>query len=275
MQKICLVKRLVTKQTGPNGKTVNQLYVEAGAGADIDRELYLSILVNRETGKISFVVSTKGGMDIEAVAVDTPDLVHSIGITASVGCTDADAIKLANALDLTGAARNSGIDLFKTLYHAFVSKDMSLLEINPLIVTKSNELQVLDAKVSFDNNALFRHPDIVELGMKPKKMKKKSKPRNTIWPISPSMVRLAAWLMALALPWQQWILSSCTVLNPQTSLMLAAAPQRARYQQLSKYHTAVPEAVKVTSKMVKIFLVASRAVQRDCRGCSSYQGHPR
>ena len=154
-------KTLVTKQTGPNGKTVNQLYVEAGA--DIERELYLSLLVDRETSKTSFVVSTEGGMDIEAVAHETPDLIHSVSITASAGCTESDANKLADALTLTGTARESGITLFKTLYEAFVSKDMSLLEINPLIVTKSNEVQVLDAKVSFDDNSLFRHPDIMEL----------------------------------------------------------------------------------------------------------------
>ena len=154
-------KTLVTKQTGPNGKMVNQLYVEAGA--DIERELYLSILVDRETSKTSFVVSTEGGMDIEAVAHETPDLIHSVNITASAGCTETDATKLADALALTGTARGLGITLFKTLYEAFVSKDMSLLEINPLIVTKSNEVQVLDAKVSFDDNALFRHPDIMEL----------------------------------------------------------------------------------------------------------------
>lgn len=154
-------KTLVTKQTGPNGKTVNQLYVEAGA--DIEHELYLSILVDREAGKTSFVVSTEGGMDIEAVAHDTPGLIHSVGISSSSGCTDLDAARLADALNLTGAARDQGITLFQTLYDAFVSKDMSLLEINPLIVTKSNEVQVLDAKVSFDDNALFRHPDIMEL----------------------------------------------------------------------------------------------------------------
>ena len=154
-------KTLVTKQTGPNGKTVNQLYVETGA--DIERELYLSILIDRETSKTSFVVSTEGGMDIEAVAHETPDLIHSVSITASTGCTESDANKLADALTLTGTARKSGIALFKTLYEAFVSMDMSLLEINPLIVTKSNEIQVLDAKVSFDDNSLFRHPDIMEL----------------------------------------------------------------------------------------------------------------
>ena len=152
-------KTLVTKQTGPAGKQVNRIYVEDGA--DIDRELYLSILVDRENGKTSFVASTEGGMDIEAVAEKTPDLIHTIAIRASTGCTDADAGKIADAYKLTGSARDQGIALFKTLYKAFVEKDMSLLEINPLIVTKSNDIQVLDAKVSFDGNALFRHPDIM------------------------------------------------------------------------------------------------------------------
>ena len=154
-------KTLVTQQTGPSGRPVNRIYVEDGA--DIDCELYLSILVDRETGKTSFVASTEGGMDIETVAHDTPELIHSVSIMASVGCTDSDAEKLANALKLGGTARTQGIELFKNLYNAFVAKDMSLLEINPLIITKSNDLQVLDAKVSFDGNALFRHPDILEL----------------------------------------------------------------------------------------------------------------
>jgi len=154
-------KTLVTQQTGPSGKAVNRIYVEDGA--DIDRELYLSILVDRETGKTSFVASTEGGMDIETVAHDTPELIHSVGITASAGCTDGDAEKLADALKLDGTARTQGMALFKNLYNAFVAKDMSLLEINPLIITKSNNVQVLDAKLSFDGNALFRHPDIMEL----------------------------------------------------------------------------------------------------------------
>ena len=154
-------KTLVTQQTGSSGKAVNRIYVEDGA--DIDRELYLSILVDRETGKTSFVASTEGGMDIETVAHETPELIHSVGITASAGCTDGDAEKLADALKLDGKARIQGMALFKNLYNAFVAKDMSLLEINPLIITKSNNVQVLDAKLSFDGNALFRHPDIMEL----------------------------------------------------------------------------------------------------------------
>jgi len=154
-------RTLVTNQTGPAGKTVNRLYIEDGA--DIDRELYLSILVDRECGQTSFVVSTEGGMDIETVAHDTPEKIHTVAIRASAGCTEADAHRLADALKLDGDARGDGLKLFADLYNAFTSKDMSLLEINPLIVTKANRLQVLDAKVSFDGNALFRHPDIMEL----------------------------------------------------------------------------------------------------------------
>ncbi len=152
---------LVTKQTGPAGKQVNRLYIEDGA--DIDRELYLSILVDRETGRTSFVASTEGGMDIETVAEETPDKIHTIGITASAGVTDADAEKIADAFELSGDTRAQGKTLFAALYEAFTAKDMSLLEINPLIVTKSGDIQVLDAKVSFDGNALFRHPDILDL----------------------------------------------------------------------------------------------------------------
>ncbi|PWE31437.1 ADP-forming succinate--CoA ligase subunit beta [Maritimibacter sp. 55A14] len=155
-----LSKTLVTKQTGPAGKQVNRLYVEAGA--EIERELYLSILVDRETGRASFVASTEGGMDIETVAEETPERIHTVAILPSAGCTEADADALADALELDGTAREQGTALFRALYDAFTSKDMSLLEINPLIVTKSNDIQVLDAKVSFDGNALFRHPDILE-----------------------------------------------------------------------------------------------------------------
>ena len=156
-----LGKTLVTKQTGPAGKQVNRIYIEDGA--DIARELYLSILVDRENGKVSFVASTEGGMDIEAVAEETPEKIHTIGINASTGVTDADAQKIADAFELSGDTAAQGMSLFKTLYKAYSEKDMSLLEINPLIVTKAGDIQVLDAKVSFDGNALFRHPDILEL----------------------------------------------------------------------------------------------------------------
>ncbi|HEV2896373.1 MAG TPA: ADP-forming succinate--CoA ligase subunit beta [Pseudaminobacter sp.] len=152
---------LVTKQTGPAGKQVNRLYIEDGA--DIDRELYLSILVDRSVGRVAFVVSTEGGMDIEAVAHDTPEKIVTVAIDPEKGVTADDLRALNGALKLDGAAAKDGEMLFPLLYNAFVNKDMSLLEVNPLIVMKNQRLRVLDAKVSFDNNALFRHPDIMEL----------------------------------------------------------------------------------------------------------------
>ncbi|AQT43719.1 succinyl-CoA synthetase (ADP-forming) beta subunit [Bartonella apihabitans] len=156
-----LGKTLVTKQTGPAGKQVNRLYIEDGA--DIERELYLSILVDRTVGQIAFVVSTEGGMDIETVAHDTPEKILTLPIDPDKGVTAEDSAKLCDALKLDGVAREDGLKLFPILYKAFVEKDMSLLEINPLIVMKNGHLRLLDSKVSFDNNALFRHPDIVEL----------------------------------------------------------------------------------------------------------------
>ncbi|MBD1547702.1 ADP-forming succinate--CoA ligase subunit beta [Roseibium aggregatum] len=152
---------LVTKQTGPAGKVVNRLYIEDGA--DIERELYLSILVDRTVGRPAFVVSTEGGMDIEAVAEETPDKIVTLPIDPDTGVTADDAGKLCDALELSGAAREDGMKLFPILYTAFMEKDMSLLEVNPLIVMKDGRLRVLDAKVSFDGNALFRHPEIMEL----------------------------------------------------------------------------------------------------------------
>ncbi|MBU4529864.1 MAG: ADP-forming succinate--CoA ligase subunit beta [Hoeflea sp.] len=152
---------LVTKQTGDAGKVVNRLYIEDGA--DIERELYLSILVDRTVGQVAFVVSTEGGMDIEAVAHDTPEKIITVAIDPMEGVTSADLAKLNGALELKGDAAKDGETLFPILYKAFVEKDMALLEVNPLIVMKTGRLRVLDAKVSFDNNALFRHADIVEL----------------------------------------------------------------------------------------------------------------
>ncbi|MCV0394618.1 MAG: ADP-forming succinate--CoA ligase subunit beta [Rhizobiaceae bacterium] len=152
---------LVTKQTGPEGKQVNRLYIEDGA--DIDRELYLSILVDRSVGRPAFVVSTEGGMDIEAVAEETPDKIVTLPVDPSTGLTEKDVGSLNDALKLTGAAAKDGETLFPTLYKAFTESDMSLLEVNPLIVMTNGRLRVLDAKVSFDNNASFRHPELEEL----------------------------------------------------------------------------------------------------------------
>ncbi len=152
---------LVTKQTGPAGKQVNRLYIEDGA--DIARELYCSLLVDRSTGRVSLVVSTEGGMDIEAVAHDTPEKIVAVDIDPTTGVTTGDIEEIAKALKLEGTAHVDAALVFPALYRAFVEKDMSLLEVNPLIVMDNGHLRVLDAKVSFDNNASFRHPELAEL----------------------------------------------------------------------------------------------------------------
>jgi succinyl-CoA synthetase beta subunit len=152
---------LVTVQTGPAGRTVGRLYIEDGA--DIDKELYLSALVDRATSRVSFVVSTEGGMDIEAVAHDTPERIHTVSIDPSHGVTPADGQAVAAALKLDGALAAAVATLMAQLYAAFVAKDMDLLEINPLIITKGGELKALDAKMSFDGNAMYRHPDVLAL----------------------------------------------------------------------------------------------------------------
>ena len=152
---------LVTKQTGPAGKQVNRLYIEDGA--DIAKELYLSILVDRSVGRPAFVVSTEGGMDIEAVAEHTPEKIINVAIDPEAGITDADVAKLSSGLKLEGAAAEDAKKLFPILYKAFTEKDMSLLEINPLVILGNGHLRVLDAKVSFDGNAEFRHPELADL----------------------------------------------------------------------------------------------------------------
>jgi succinyl-CoA synthetase beta subunit len=152
---------LVTKQTGAAGKQVNRLYIEDGA--DIARELYLSLLVDRSAGRVAFVVSTEGGMDIEGVAHDTPEKIITVDVDPVAGLTGADVAKLVSALKLEGAAAKDAETVFPKLYEVFTEKDMSLLEVNPLIVMKDGHLRLLDAKVSFENNAMFRHPELAEL----------------------------------------------------------------------------------------------------------------
>ena len=152
---------LVTIQTGEHGKQVNRLYVTDGA--DIDKEYYLSMLVDRASGRIAMVVSTEGGMDIEAVAHDTPEKIQTITIDPAEGFQPHHGRAAAFALKLTGDLNKQCVKLVEQLYNAFVATDMSMLEVNPLVETKDGKLLVLDAKVSFDSNALFRHKDILEL----------------------------------------------------------------------------------------------------------------
>lgn len=152
---------LVTVQTGPHGKQVNRLYIEEGS--DIDKEFYLSILVNRETSEISFVVSTEGGVNIEDVAHSTPEKIVSFSVDPATGIMAHHGRTVAKALKLTGDLAKQAEKLTGQLYAAFAAKDMAMLEINPLVVTKQGQLRVLDAKVSFDSNALYRHPDVLTL----------------------------------------------------------------------------------------------------------------
>ena len=157
---------LVTHQTGPKGKQVNRLYIEEGAA--IAKEFYLSLLVDRETSMVSVVASTEGGMDIEDVAHATPEKIVSFSIDPATGVWPHHGASLAQALGLKGDLAKQASKLLGQLYKAFLAKDMAMLEINPLIVTapsdkEGSQLRVLDAKVSFDNNALYRHPDIREL----------------------------------------------------------------------------------------------------------------
>ena len=152
---------LVTHQTGPKGKQVNRLYIEEGAA--IAKEFYLSLLVDRETSWVSVVASTEGGMDIETVAHDTPEKIINFGIDPATGVWPFHGRALSKALGLSGDLAKQAAKLLGQLYTAFLAKDMAMLEINPLIVTADDQLRVLDAKVSFDSNALFRHPEVVAL----------------------------------------------------------------------------------------------------------------
>ncbi len=152
---------LVTPQTGPEGRLVRKVYVEEGS--PIARELYLSMLVDRADGRVAFVASTEGGMDIEAVAAETPEKIETFSVDPASGLQPFHGRKVAAALKLEGDLAKQCGKLIASLYRLFLEKDCALIEINPLVVTEDNQLRCLDAKMSFDDNALFRHKDIAEL----------------------------------------------------------------------------------------------------------------
>ncbi|HKH95200.1 MAG TPA: ADP-forming succinate--CoA ligase subunit beta [Beijerinckiaceae bacterium] len=156
-----LGRTLVTLQTGEAGKQVNRLYIEEGS--DIASEFYLSMLVDRATSRIAFVVSTEGGMDIERVAHETPEKIVTFSVDPATGAMPHHGRAVAETLGLKGDLGKQAEALVLKLYRAFTEKDMSMLEVNPLVVTKGGKLVCLDAKVSFDSNALYRHPDVVSL----------------------------------------------------------------------------------------------------------------
>ena len=156
-----LGSKLVTHQTGPAGKEVQRLYIEEGC--DIATELYLSMLVDRSSSQITIIASTEGGMDIEAVAAETPELILTISIDPSTGLKPHHIRSAANALKLTGTTGKQASGFLSGIYRAFTKLDASLVEINPLVVTSSGDLLALDAKMSFDDNALFRQKDVLAL----------------------------------------------------------------------------------------------------------------
>jgi succinyl-CoA synthetase beta subunit len=153
--------RLVTPQTGPQGQKVQRLLIEEGA--DIRKELYVGMVVDRGTQKVVLMASSEGGMDIEEVAAKTPQKIHKVAIDPVQGLSDADADEISIAIGIPEAAPAQGRALFKALYKCFIDTDASLVEINPLILTGRNEVIALDAKLNFDDNALFRHPELAQL----------------------------------------------------------------------------------------------------------------
>lgn len=152
---------LVTVQTGAEGKQVNRLYVEQGI--DIDRELYLSVLLDRSVSRLVVMASTEGGTEIEVVAEETPDLILKETIDPAVGLLGFQATRMATGLGLTGDAHRNGVRFMKALASMAFEMDTDLIEINPLVVTKDGDVMALDGKMGFDSNALFRHPDIVAM----------------------------------------------------------------------------------------------------------------
>tara|TARA_B100001123_G_scaffold373598_1_gene438313 strand:+ start:255 stop:1415 length:1161 start_codon:yes stop_codon:yes gene_type:complete len=156
-----LGKKLVTHQTGQEGREVKRLYVEASS--NIDREFYLSCLVDRATSKIAFISSDQGGVDIEEVAIKSPDQILTTKIELIKEISDQDCEKIIKVFNLDGVAKNKAISLIKSIYKMFIKTDANMVEINPLILTKEKKIVCLDAKINFDSNALFRHPEIVEL----------------------------------------------------------------------------------------------------------------
>jgi succinyl-CoA synthetase beta subunit len=156
-----LGKTLVTHQTGPEGQTVRRLYIESGAS--IDRELYLSMIVDRATSKIVVMASTEGGVEIETVASETPEKIHYVHVDPVVGLADYQCRQIAFKLGLEGKSVRAAGKFLHSLYDLFTAKDCSLVEINPLVITTDGQVIALDSKINFDDNGLFRHADIEEL----------------------------------------------------------------------------------------------------------------
>ena len=156
-----LGKKLITHQTGPEGREVKRLYVETSS--NIEKEFYLSCLIDRATSKIAFISSNEGGMDIEEVAAKSPDKILTNKVDFTEEISDAECEKIIKIFDLKDSSQMEAISLIKSIYKMFVKTDANMVEVNPLILTKEKKIVCLDAKINFDSNALFRHPEILNL----------------------------------------------------------------------------------------------------------------
>jgi succinyl-CoA synthetase beta subunit len=208
---------LVTKQTGEAGRKVHRIYVEAGC--DIKRELYLSLLVDRDSSRVTIIASTEGGMEIEHVAETNPEKIMRVAVDPASGISGFHARKLAFGLGLEGKQIGTFTKFVMAMYKAFIELDCAIVEINPLVVTGAGEVVALDAKVSFDDNSLYRHPDIAKLRDEaeedPKELEAAKFELNYV-----ALDGQIGWR------WRPWTSSSCTDLRPQISWMSAAAPPR-------------------------------------------------
>ena len=244
-----LGRTLVTKQTGPAGKQVNRIYIEDGSG--IETEMYLALLVDRVTSRVSFVASTEGGMDIEEVAESTPEKILSLSVDPATGYQPFHGRRIAFSLGLSGGQIKQCVALMGTLYKMFIETDMEMLEINPLIVTDKGDLKCLDAKMSFDSNAIYRHSDIGELrDTTEEDSKELEASRNTISTTSRWTARSAAWSTARGWRWPRWTSSSSTGRSRPTSSTWAAGRPRKRSPRRSRSSPAIPH---VKGILVNIF----------------------
>jgi len=212
---------LVTIQTGPSGRIVKRLLIEEGL--DIKRELYLSLLVDRSVGRVVFMASGAGGMEIEEVAKNNPDAIIKEVVHPAVGLQPYQARKLAFGLGLTGEVANNAAPFFQALHRAFVDTDASMLEINPCVLTGDGKLVALDAKMTSTTTAFSVTRICVACATSMKKILSKSKPRNTASTTSSSKAASAAWSTAPVSPWQRWTSSNTRAARPQISSMLEAA----------------------------------------------------
>src|SRR5262252_1899984 len=197
-----LGKNLVTHQTGPAGREVKRVYVEEGC--DIARELYLGVLIDRETARVTLIGSTEGGMEIEEVAAQSPEKILKVAIDPASGIEPFHAREIAYGLGLEGADVGAAVKFVTALYRAFSELDASVVEINPLVVTGSGHLVALDAKIGFDDNALFRHPDVAALRDEDEEDPTELEAGKHALNYISSTAISAAWSTAPALRWRQW-----------------------------------------------------------------------